>query len=1049
MKNNSIKVIALTALMASAAFSAYAQQPTGDEWHNLQVNNVNRFPLHTDFFLFESQEMAVKGKRSESANYLSLHGDWKFNWVENADQRPKDFYRVDYDDSKWGTMKVPAIWELNGYGDPEYVNIGFAWRGHFNGMPPEVPVKDNHVGTYRRTITLPEGWDGKQVIAHFGSVTSCMYLYVNGQFVGYSEDSKVATEFDITEYVHAGDNQISFQVMRWCDGSWLEDQDFWRLSGVARDSYLFAREKNKSITDIRVTPNLENNYKDGVLNIETEVQTGVTALKYCLLDNKGNVVAEQNEKVNSRALVQTAEIKLANPAKWTAETPNLYTLVVTALTDTPQGKTKKGRSSVSKHSLPLGEGRGGASSLKVGFRCVEIKNAQLLVNGQPIYIKGADRHELDPNTGYVVSKERMIQDIQTMKRFNINAVRTSHYPNDPLWYDLCDEYGIYLCAEANVESHGFGYGNDAPTKKPQFALPILERNQHNIQTYRNHPSIIYWSLGNETVNGDNFTAAYQWIKLADPSRPIQWEQAHGGANTDIYCPMYASHRRCEEYSADPNSVKPLIQCEYSHAMGNSSGGFKEYWELVRKYPKYQGGFIWDFVDQALKGKDGVWKYGGDYNRYDPSDNNFNCNGLILPDRTPSPQIYEVGYYYQNIWTEAVDAMKGKVRVKNENFFRQLDYVDLCWELMADGKQVEKGVVKDIIIAPSQSEEYSLPYDAGKHSGELLLNIQYCLKNAEPLLDKGFAVAHQQIILREELPQVAMAEVKGKIKVVNNKKDDVIQIVSDNAVVAFRKANGFLCAYEVNGKQRVAAGDSALVPNFWRAVTDNDMGSGIHRELWAWRNPVMTLKGITARKQKNGTALVAAVYSLDSIKAQLTIDYTIAADGSMRVKQTLLPSEDCKQKQMLRFGMVMRLKGDNATSTYYGRGPIENYADRKLSQNIGIYTLSADEQYFPYIRPQETGTRSDIRWWRQGDMLITSPTLFSASAIRHRVCDIDDGWDKEQRHQQNVPASPYVYLHLDGEHAGVGGVDSWSKNAQALLQYRVMLEGEKCFEFVMK
>lgn len=1018
-------------------------EPTWTEWHDLSVNNVNRMPCHTNYFMYETAEEALKGDKTASANYISLHGAWKFNWVENADQRPTDFYKVDYDDSKWKTMQIPAIWELNGYGDPEYVNVGFAWRGHFGGTPPEVPVKDNHVGTYRRTINVPASWNGKQIVAHFGSVTSCIYLFVNGKFVGYSEDSKVATEFDITKYVHSGDNQISFQVFRWCDGSWCEDQDFWRLSGVARDSYLFAREMNKSITDIRITPDLENNYKDGILAIQTEVELGVTALQYRLVDAKGNVVAEQNEKVNPRARVQMAEIKLANPAKWTAETPNLYTLVANVFADVPQKKgAKKGKKAVAEQVCV------GTTAVKVGFRKVEIKNSQLLVNGQPIYIKGADRHELDPNTGYVVSRERMIQDIKTMKQFNINAVRTSHYPNDPLWYELCDEYGIYLCAEANMESHGFLYHKEPITKTPLFAQQILERNQNNVNTYRNHPAIIYWSLGNETADGENFTAAYDWIKLVDASRPIQWEPARGGKNTDIYCPMYASQWACEQYAKDPKNQKPLIQCEYNHAMGNSSGGFKEYWDLVRKYPKFQGGFIWDFVDQAIKGKDGVWKYGGDYNRYDASDNNFNCNGLILPDRTPSPQIYEVGYQYQNVWTELVDAQKGIVRVKNENFFRQLDYVDLKWTVVADGKNVATGVMENINIAPSQTAEYKIPYEMSQFSGEVLLNIEYCLKNAEPLLEKGFAIAHQQFAVCEKVPVMDPLAEKNKLKVENKKSADFVRIVSDKAEVFFKKSNGFLCSYMVNGKQQVATGDSALVPNFWRAVTDNDMGSGIHRKLWDWRNPVMTFQGITAKKQKNGTALVEATYSLDSIRADLSLAYTIDEKGNMVVTQKLTPRPDCKMKQMLRFGMAMRLLGTNDKSTYYGRGPIENYADRKLSQNVGIYTLTAAEQYFPYIRPQETATRSDIRWWEQGDMKFTSNKPFYASAIQHRIADMDDGWEKEQRHQQDVPLSPFVWLYLDGEHAGVGGVDSWSGQAQALPPYQVKIDGEKVFTFTI-
>lgn len=1031
--------------------STLASAQSFTEWHDLQVNNVNRFPCHTDYFVYESAEKAFLGDKTKSENYLSLHGTWKFNWVENADQRPTDFYKTDFDDSKWGKMPVPGIWELNGYGAPEYVNIGFAWRGHFNEQPPAVPVKDNHVGTYRRTFSVPASWTGKQIIAHFGSVTSCIYLYVNGQFVGYSEDSKVVTEFDVTNYVKPGEsNLITFQVFRWCDGSWSEDQDFWRLSGVARDSYLFARDTDKSINDLRITPDLTDNYTNGTLTIDAEVGLGVKEIHYSLIAPNGVLEKPCTQTVvvnaNPRARVQSTTITLANPLKWTAETPNLYTLLAEVYVEVPTTKKSKKAKNVNPELCLLS-----STSYKVGFRKVEIKNAQLLVNGQPIYIKGADRHEMDPNTGYVVSRERMLQDITRMKEFNINAVRTSHYPNDPLWYDLCDEYGIYVCAEANQESHGFGYGPNAAAKKPLFAAQILERNQNNVNTYRNHSSIIYWSMGNETVNGDNFTAAHDWIKNADPSRPVHWEQAHGGPNTDIMCPMYMSQRDCERYASNPASSKPLIQCEYSHAMGNSCGGFKEYWDLVRKYPKFQGGFIWDFVDQGLADPVKGFVYGGDFNRYDPSDNNFNCNGLFLPDRTPSPQVYEVGYYYQNIWTSPVDLERGVINVQNENFFRTLDYVDLRWQLMRDGKEVSSGVVSDIKIAPQQTKTVALPYKL-EGDGEYFLNVSYCLKTNEGVLKRGYSVAHQQLLVKNvetETAENGVCNDHAKPKIKNAKKSPVITVDNENAHVEFSKMWGCIADYTVNGVTYLKD-DATLMPNFWRAVTDNDMGSGINRQLWKWREPQMTFTGITTQKGKDGKATVVSSYRLDSLKCNLTITYVIKPCGGIEVTERLVADADAPQDiQMIRFGMVMQLPASMDVSTYYGRGPVENYNDRHDSQNIGIYTQTCKEQYFPYVRPQETGTKSDIRWWKQGNMLITAEKPFFASALRAEVSDIDDGWEKEQRHQNDVKTSPYVNLYLDGEHAGVGGINSWSREAQALPQYQVHLKGEKVFKFVMK
>ncbi len=1029
-------------------------------WHDLSINEINRFPMHTDFFVYKSKDKALQGDMTKSRNFLSLHGDWKFNWVENADQRPTDCFGVDYDDSKWKTMPVPGIWELNGYGDPEYVNVGFAWRGHFDKQAPEVPTKDNHVGTYRKTVNIPAEWTGKQVIAHFGSVTSCIFLYVNGRFVGYSEDSKVAAEFDITDYVKAGENQITFQVMRWCDGSWTEDQDFWRLSGVARDSYLFAREKNRSIEDIVVTPDLDASYTDGAICVETKVGKEVGLVNYTLYDADGAEVAKQQVKVQPGQTFVSAEIRVNNPKKWTAETPYLYKLLTEAFATSIDKKSKKPIKIDDPYCYAV---------TKVGFRKVEIKDSQLLVNGQPVFIKGVNRHELDPDGGYVVSRERMIQDIKRMKEFNINAVRTCHYPNDPVWYDLCDEYGIYMTAEANIESHGYLYHKDPLTNHELFAKPILERNQHNIDIYRNHPAIIVWSLGNETSYSKNFKAAYDWIKTVDPSRPVQYEACHGGDATDIFCPMYFSQWSSEKYSKDEKNKKPLIQCEYSHAMGNSCGGFRDYWSLVRKYPKFQGGYIWDFIDQALHKKqaDGtqIYAYGGDYNSYDPSDNNFNCNGLLQPDRQPSPQIYEVGYHYQNIWSTLNEST---LTVFNENFFRTLDYVDLYWQVLADGEVVLDGSVKDINIKAQLKGSYQLPIaqkvaelkDAQK---EVFLNVSYRNKTADGLLPAGYEVAHQQFLVNAKESQSACSDEnanskgkKAKLNVVNKKDSDALIVSGDNINLEFSKSNGFITSYAVAGKA-ILGDKGSIRPNFWRAVTDNDMGAGLQRDLKAWNNPEMNLTNVSGKKQKDGSVTVVAEYNLPTVHNNLTLTYDIKPCGTVIVTQTLEQENDSVAQQLLRFGMVMQLPSSIDQSKFYGRGPIENYNDRNDAQNVGIYVQNVDEQYFPYIRPQETGTKTDIRWWKQSDrsgegFMISSAEgkpLGAMSAIRYAVADMDEGLDKKQRHQCDVKKSPFVNLYIDGEMAGVGGVDSWSKNGQALPQYRVMLKGKKSFSFVIK
>lgn len=955
-----------TALTLAAASAVNAQ--TFTEWHDLEVNEVNRYPAHT----------AVM---SNTSKQLSLEGQWKFKWVENADERPTDFFSLKYDDSKWGNMPVPGMWELNGYGDPVYVNSGFVWRGHFKNNPPEVPVKDNHVGSYRKTITIPADWKGQQIIAHFGSVTSNMYLWVNGKFVGYSEDSKLAAEFDITKYVKPGENLIAFQTFRWCDGSYDEDQDFWRLSGVARSCYLYTKNQKTQITDIRITPDLVNNYTDGVLTVDAKVK-GKGKLHYTLTDAKGNVVLDTDGEAKT-----TLEVK--NPKKWSAETPYLYTLTV---------KQQGG------DEIPM----------KVGFRKVEIKNAQVLVNGQPVLIKGANRHEMDPDKGYVVSRERMIEDIKLMKQLNVNAVRTCHYPDDPMWYELCDEYGIYVCAEANQESHGFGYGDEGKKVAPLFHTQIMQRNQRHVATVFNHPSVIFWSLGNETCMSQNFLDAYNWIKTQDQSRPVQYEQAHGKEGTDIYCPMYASQPHCEDYAKKASSTKPLIQCEYAHAMGNSGGGFKEYWDLVRKYPKYQGGFIWDFVDQGLRDKRDPTKflYGGDYNDYDASDNNFNCNGFITADRKFTPQAYEYAYYYQNVWTEAVDLDKGVIRIKNENFFRPLDYVRLHWTLTANGEKAQEGYIDNLNIAPQGTADVTVPYKLYDKDVELLLTVSYELKENEGLLKAGHSIAHQQLTISDYPYDMMIADLEGDVKA--------------------KATKALPLPYTIR-------------PNFWRAVTDNDMGAGLQNKHRAWNNPYMPC---LSRVTEGNT--VTETYRIDATKSTLTMKYETLNDKVTKVTESIKFDADAKDiPGMPRFGVVMLLPYDMDKSTFYGRGPIENYADRKMSQNIGKYSLTADEQFFPYVRPQETGSKCDIRWWQQGDITIMSDTCFSAAALHYEVRDLDEGQNKEQRHPQDVKRSYNTCLYIDQQMAGVGGVDSWSGWAETLSPYRVQAKDRSFTFYIVK
>ena len=1048
------------AAIKSSVKTVAIKQPTFTEWHDLQVNEINRLPLHTMHFAYDPNDFPGTGAeyldKKKSMNYLSLEGTWKFNWVANADERPTDFYKTDLDDSKWNNIQMPGNWEMLGYGQPEYVNVGFGWRGHFDQQPPAVPIKDNHVGSYRREINIPSNWDGKRVIAHFGSVTSNIYLYVNGKFAGYAEDSKVAAEFDITPFLKKGKNLIAFQTFRWCDGSWCEDQDFWRLSGPARENYLYARSKDHRLLDVRVETDLKNNYKDGYLNITAKVQ-GNTLAYFGLYDPDGKeVIVTGTDNVKNG--VAKYQLRVKNVRKWSAETPNLYTLVVSPIQNGGM-------------YLPYE-----IVQVKVGFRKVEIKNKQFLVNGQPVLLKGADRHEMDPDEGYNVSEQRMIQDIMMMKRMNINAVRTCHYPDDPRWYDLCDKYGLYVVAEANQESHGFQYGDDAAAKKPEFAKQIMERNQHNVSMFFNHPSIVTWSLGNETVMGDNFLQAYKWIKSQDKTRPVQYEQARRGEGTDIFCPMYYPVAASEKYAKDPNSPMPLIQCEYNHTMGNSGGNLSDYWDLIRKYPILQGGFDWDFVDQALHrnivkpmsilpykmNNEELRKieycYGGDYNKYDPSDNNFNCNGIIGPDRQMNPHAYEVAYQYQNIWTKMVNAETGEVSVHNENFFRDLSNYALAWRLEEDGVETQNGTIADLDVPAQQTKNFTIPYDKSKIKGkEVFLNIDFRLKEAEPLLTAGQVMAYAQlpVVTKQACSgdcskMLAQGHGKKKMKLAA-KKNNVVAVTTPNLTFKIDRSTGLISEYAYNGKSLLGEGGT-LKPNFWRAPTDNDMGAGLQKKFKAWKNPQMDLKNIDVKKdKKTNSVTILTSFDMPEVQGQMDITYVVFANtGAVKVTEDFKATEGAKVSDMFRFGMLMQMPYTMEKSNYYGRGPIENYSDRKDCMRIGVYTDDADNQYFPYIRPQESGTKSDIRWWKQTDatglgLQVKSCTPFYASAIHFDTEELDDGDDKEQRHSFDLKKSKFTNLFLDSAHMGVGGENSWG--AWPLEKYRVHY-GNKTFTFTL-
>jgi len=1026
----------IISILALCSVTVFSQK---NEWKDPKINEVNRLQMHASYFAYESEQAALDGTKENSDRFLSLNGLWRFNWVKNADERPTDFYTVGYNDKGWAYMNVPALWELNGYGDPMYVNVGYPWRNQFKSDPPNFPEENNHVGSYRREITIPAGWTGQQVIAHFGSVTSNIYLWVNGKFVGYSEDSKLEAEFDVTPYLKSGKNLFAFQTFRWCDGTYLEDQDFFRLSGVGRDCYLYARDK-KHIADIRITPDLDAQYQNGTLDVEISLSSEArsSSVQIDLLDPQLNKI--KSETLKGAAKVKTA-LSVDNPHKWTAETPSLYKLVAT-LKDAG-GKTIE------------------VIALNAGFRKVEIKNAQLLVNGKAILIKGANRHEMDPKTGYYISPERMLQDIRIMKEYNLNAVRPCHYPDDALWYDLCDEYGLYVVAEANVESHGMGYGETTLAKNPLFDVAHLQRNQRNVQRNYNHPSVIIWSMGNEAGFGPNFEACYKWIKAEDKTRPVQYERDMEGNCTDIICPMYYSYTRSEQYANDASKTKPLIQCEYAHAMGNSQGGFKEYWELFRKYPKLQGGFIWDFVDQSLywKNADGVtiYGYGGDFNRYDASDLNFCDNGLIAPSRIPNPHMDEVGYYYQSIWATAGDLQKGEISVYNENFFRDLSAYYLDWAILADGKIALTGTVPSLNVAPQQTVKLSLGYDAAKlpKDKELLLNVCFKLKQSETLLPAGFVVARNQLVINPYAAKLAVENEKDckncPIVAPTIKDNDFghLIILGEQFDIEFNKRTGFLDKYVVDGKDLIKDG-SALKPNFWRAPTDNDFGANLQTKYRVWLNPEIRLVSLD-KQTVNGAVEVKASYEMKDVQGKLFLAYIINNKGAIQVSQKFEATAGAGISNMFRFGMKVEMPANYESIHYYGRGPIENYSDRNNSTFIGEFRQTVDEQFYSYIRPQETGTKTDIRWWRltdtAGDGLeFISEAPFSASALHYTIESLDEGLRKNQHHSPEIPQANLTQLCIDKVQMGLGCVNSWG--ALPLEKYMVPY-GNYEFTFVIK
>ena len=1022
------RILVITLCLLSLS-TLRAQKP--EPWQDPDVFEENRLPMHASFVTDQQQT-------------LTLNGRWRFHWNETAETRLRGFEVVDFDDSRWRDIQVPGLWELNGYGDPVYVNIGYPWKGQYANNPPYVPSKGNHVGQYRRTFDLPDSWNGKQIGLCIGSATSNVRVWVNGKAVGYSEDSKLEARFDITKYVRPGINVIALEIFRWCDGTYLEDQDYWRLSGIARGIYLYTREKQR-LEDIHVLADM-----DGLLKVEAELTSGVHTLRCTLLDAEGKGLAVIPSDVTKGKA--TAGTRLAQVHRWSAEDPYLYQLRVEAL------------------------GRKGdvleSTTLPVGFRTVEIRKAQLLVNGRPVLIKGTDRHELDPYKGYEVSEADMIRDIRIMKQLNINAVRTSHYPNDPRWLDLCDRYGLYVVDEGNIESHGMSFQDGVTlAQDSRFRGAHLIRDQRMVRRDFNHPSVIIWSMGNEAGAGPNFVDCYKWIRNYDPSRPVQYEGGIRSAYdaSDICCPMYWSPDACVDF-LENDGKRPLIQCEYAHAMGNSMGNFSDYWDLVRKYPSYQGGFIWDFADQAFL-KDGTWVFGGDYNKSDPSDGSFNCNGIVASDRSWHPHAYEVRYQYRDILTTGTPSA---LQVKNEYFFRDLSDVRMVWQVERDGETVLSGSVEQLRVGPQETATLDLGIpmdDVLALPGTVTLTVRYFLKRERPLQAAGEEIAYDQLLLRDDRPvmleydagRVVYTDMPVKLLIFSGTVSADGTAGERNTIwtVSFNKETGALVSYTLNRMELLTA---PLMPCFDRAPVENDLGANFPATMKMWRNPDFRVRRFQVHPMEN-TGLVEVEYEPIDGKAAVSVFYRVYPDGSIWVEEKMTDAGGlANAPDLFRFGMRFAMPARYGELDFFGLGPWENYQDRCSGALLGRYRQKVADQYHKgYVRTQESGTHTGLRYFRILDaggngLEVASAADFSASALPWSLADLDvsapegDVPELNRNGQRGVPRHPselrpgsQTYVHIDAIQAGVGGVDSWG--AWPLERYRVHA-CEREFRFVI-
>jgi beta-galactosidase len=1010
------------------------------EWENPEIFQINRENPTASFYKYPDATSALKNNSwEESPFYKPLNGTWKFYYADSVQARPKKFYLSGFDTSTWDNIEVPSNWEMKGYGTPYYTNIKYM----FPANPPSIPHEINNNGSYARDFEIPLSWKDKDLYLHFAGVSGAMYVWINGQFVGYNEGSKTAAEFNISKLARPGKNSIAVQVLRWSDASYMEDQDFWRLSGIERDVYVYASNK-VTLRDFKVTSDLTNSYRDGVFKIEMIVENNTTeivekSLDIKLLDDNREIFSESKNLIleSGNNNVSIGKI-IPNIKSWNAEQPNLYTLLITI--------------------------NGESTAIKVGFRNIKIENSQFLVNGKPVLIKGVNLHDHDDVDGHVVTEALTKKDLMLMKQNNINAIRTSHYPKNPHFYRLADQYGFYVIDEANIELHGMGTTHEVerkPEKKvnhpaylPEWKAAHLDRTIRMFERDKNHPSIVIWSLGNEAGNGENFFDTYKWLKENDGTRPVQYEGAVGGyENTDIEAPMYWTAAQMKKY-VNEGGKKPLIQCEYAHAMGNSLGNFQDYWDVIEAYPTMQGGFIWDWVDQGILTKNNTdevyWAYGGDLGGSNfQNDNNFCLNGIVSPDRTPNPALYEVKKVYQYIKFKLINPEAAEISIKNMYDFTNLKDFTFTWKLLENGKEKTSGIIADLNISPQESK--TIKINLPKLENNLAtyhLNIYAKNKNKTTLIPENHIVAYEQFQLTRDNFSQSVSKFQKEITI--NQTEDNFTLFNENFKLVFDKNVGQITSLDYGRGNLLLKGIS---PNFWRAPTDNDFGAKVPVKLLKWKQATekylleevqiiynnKELNNVQSRKVKHSVQILTT-FGLPTVNGKIHIDYEINPAGEIAITNRL---ENIAQTlpHLPRFGNNFIIQNDFQHVSWFGRGPHENYSDRKTSATVGLYSAKVSELYVPYIRPQENGYKTDVRWVRftnaDGDGIqIEGNQLLSFSAHHQYNSDFDAGMAKQQRHTTDIKKRNLVNINVDYGQTGVGGDNSWSSEALAHEKYRI-------------